>query len=634
MSTSANNQVEKKFLSVKIDFRFIKITNMNVELTTNPSTGEIDISDAQAINLRQSLETLSVISIQIDKQTLGDGANHLDAIPETYQKISDAIKTRGGRFPSPQSIQEFLDASAMVDKKTAGITQPYIFAKIIESTGRLFAESQDLAPTHKEILNAFYSCVDCVRQLSQEKIDLAIEDASNEPRTSKAQVIQEIQTFLDEPENSTNIPTEAKTKAQVIGFILRTFKYRISRASISDKKLADWVETSFQKYFDKVGGASAQATDFLTGIGEENCTVYTEYNSPDQAKTYKNLVKFLHFSEKGMEIHPITDNKSINPTHPIRKNYPIKIPAKTKIKFNGQTIESRDITDRIIFTTKYFDQNGNTAETPPIFHCSDTELKQIASKYEYIIINGIQYLQKYSPELYQQTVLQITKQLNILKSFGVKTHYEISGNTTGRLSYLKDVVKGKFNSMGTGHEELYEVVSELQKMGEIPEIYQGKDAYSIYQNAVALASYLELDRLYVHGHSVDLVVRKGITQNEQLETEVRAMYHTKQRVVEWLTGQESTQKTPKDRKLSPELKREGLEELAEFGRQVTANLNTSYKDRARVLKQIYSNGYYRQAELNKYSFAIIPVKWIYIGIKDATSIGDIGSYGNFVQSGL
>ncbi len=604
-------------------------------LETNFITGEINRS--QVLQLRQSLELLPSVSIQLDGQTLGNDSNHFDARPETYKKISDALKNQGGRFPSPQSIQELLDTSALVDKKTAGITQPHIFARMIENMGKLFTESQDLPPTHKKILTAFYSCVDCVRQFSQETINLAIEDASNEPGTSKEQVIQEIQTFLDEPEDSTNVSTEAKTKAQVIGFILRTFKYRVSRASISDKKLADWVETTFPKYFNKVGGASAQSTDFLTGIGEENCTVYTEYNSPDQASAYKRPVKFLHFSEKGMEVHLITDNESVNPSHPIRKNYPIKIPAKTKIEFNGQIIESKDITDRIIFTTKYFDQNGNSAETPPMFNCSDAELKQVASQYEYIIINGIQYLQKYPSELYQQIVPQITKQLDILKSFGVKTHYEISGDTKSKLAYLKDVVKGRFSSMGTGHEELCEVVSELQKIGEIPhyiKIYKSSDAYSIYQNAIALASYLKLDRLYVHGHSVDLVVRKGITEDKQLETEVKAMYHTKQRVVEWLTGQESTTETPKERKLSPELKREGIEELAEFGRQITANLNTSYKNGAKVLKQIYSHGYYRQIESNKYSFAIIPVKWIYIGIKDATSIGDIGSYGDFVQSGL
>lgn len=599
------------------------------------------INSLEIKNLRQSLQTLPSITIEFDGQTLGNGLTHLDVIPDTYVRISRALKKQGGRYPSPQSIQELLDVSALVDKKTAGITQPYIFARMVKNMNEAFARSQDLAPTHKDILTAFYSCVDRVCKPSQEKIDQAKKDAISEGieigKTEK-QVIQEIQAILDEPKDSKNIPTKAETKAQVVGLILRTFKYRINRASISDKKLADWIGNTFKKKYDKVGGASAQVADFLNGIGEKNCTVYTEYNSQDQANAYKRPVKFLHFSEKGLEIHQINDPKSIDPNHPIRINYPIEIPADTEVVFNGETIKSKNFADRIILTTEYFDQDGKAVNILPIFKCSDAELKQIASQYKYIILNGIQYLQKYPTELYQQTTSQIARQLDILKSLGVKTHYEISGDTKGKLQYLFDVVKGRITSMGIGHEELYDVVSAIQEMGMISpdiKIYEGTDGDSICENAKILAKCLNLDRLYVHGHSLDLTVRKGITQDEQLETEVEAMCQAKQRVFEWLTGQESTQITPEDRKIFPDLKREGFEEFAKLGRHITAGLNIDNKSKAKILKQFYTKGFYRQPE-EEYSVAAIPVKWINNKnqIKGATSVGDIGSYDDFIHSGI
>jgi len=612
---------------------------MNTIELTSKSNGEIEPS--QAKSLRQSLQTLPSIAIAFDGQILGNGLTHLDVIPETYVRISHALKDQGGRYPSPQSIQELLDASALVDKKIAGITQPYIFARMVENMNRTFAESQDLAPTHKDILTAFYSCVDRVCKPSQEKIDQATKDAIDEgikAEKTEEQVVQEIQAILDEPEKSKNIPTKAETKAQVVGLILRTFKYRINRASISDKKLADWVEATFQKDYDKVGGASAQVADFLNGIGEENCTVYTEYNSPDQAHAYKRPVKFLHLSEKGLEVHQVNDPQSINSDHPIRINYPIEIPAETKVVFNGQTIKSKNFADRIILTTEYFDQDGKAVNILPTFKCSDAELKQIASQYEYIILNGIQYLQKYPTELYQQTSTQIARQLDIIKSLGVKTHYEISGDTKGKLQYLFDVVKGRITSMGIGHEELFDVVSAIQEMGMISpdiKIYEGTDGDSICENAKILAKCLNLDRLYVHGHSLDLVVRKGITRDEQLETEVKAMFQAKQRVFEWLTGQESTPTTPEDRKITPDLKEEGFEEFAKLGRHITAGLDIDNKSKAKILKQFYDKGFYRQPE-EEYSVAAIPVKWINDKnqIKGATSVGDIGSYDDFIQSGI
>ena len=164
------------------------------------------------------------------------------------------------------------------------------------------------------------------------------------------------------------------------------------------------------------------------------------------------------------------------------------------------------------------------------------------------------------------------------------------------------------------------------------EVVDNDDPYSIYKNAIALASYLEADRLYIHGHSTDITVRRNTTR-EGLETEARADMHAKQRVVEWLQGEKSRYPTPKKKQPSRLLKREGFTDLMKFVETLADNSGVQGIDKIKLMREVAVNGYEPPKE-NNYSAVIVPVKWIYGETKVTTSSGDITSSTALIQSGL
>jgi ADP-dependent phosphofructokinase/glucokinase len=275
------------------------------------------------------------------------------------------------------------------------------------------------------------------------------------------------------------------------------------------------------------------------------------------------------------------------------------------------------------------------------FEFTPEVLSAIGSEFEYFIVNGPHYLQRYAETKYNTIASCMVKQLKTLHSAGMKIHYEFSGNTgrkegegawTG-IKYFADILKGHITSMGINHKELKEVVAGVKaELDPTVVAIDGDDSYSLYRNAISLAEYLGVDRLYIHGHSTDITVRRNTTR-EGLETEVHADMHAKQRVVEWLQGEKSGYPTPEKKKPSGLLKREGFTDLMRFAETLADTSGLWGIDKVRFMRDVAVNGF-EPPKKRGYSAVIVPVKWIYGETKVTTSSGDITSSTALIQSGL
>jgi len=639
------------------------ILNSLLEIVKTDSSGHVRLKAAMKIaesfdsaaiaQLHEIIKQGKPLTIELNGKPLGEEFLHADAQPEEFSRLSKLL----GGVVSPEELQEMIDIGVIVQLGEGKIAKVHsVVVEIVRATNKRFLESIDLKPTHKKLLCAFTSNVDEVCFLkdnlsAQQKIDKAIEDALAEGSTLGKQpqdVTKEIEKIISETDKD-KLPSKINTKAQVIGFILRMFQNSGGKRSIADlenkpdsgKRLADWIRDIFHPELSKVGGASAQMADFLTGIGESNVTVYTEYNSSAQAQAYQQPTNFLRIVDGGFRVYKVYKPESIRNTDPTKVNYPVERFPSISVTFNGREIKAGTSSDREIFTTEYYDKNDKTIDFFPLFEFTPKVLSTIGSEFEYFIINGPHYIQRYPEDKYNTIAPCMAEQLRSLHSAGMKIHYEFSGSTgrevgkgewTG-IKYFSDVLKGNITSMGINNKELREVVASIKtELDSSIEVVNNDNPYSIYNNAITLASYLEVDRLYIHGHSTDITVRRNTTR-EGLETEVRADMHAKQRVVEWLLGEKSEYPTPKERQPSRLLKREGFTDLMKFAETLADSSNVQGIDKVKLMRQVAVNGYEPPKEDN-YSAVIVPVKWIYGDTKVTTSSGDITSSTALIQSGL
>lgn len=609
--------------------------------------------DSEAIMmLKEMIKRGEPLAVDLGNMPLGESLLHADE-SEEFQKLSKLL----GGIISSEELQELIDVGVIVQSGEGRIAKIHsIVSEIVRATNKRFIESVNLKPTNKKVLCAFTSNVDRVcflknDQSAQRKVDRAVEDAVVEGLglgKTRRNVIREIKHIINEKDLK-KLPSKVRTKAQVLGFILRMFRNSGGKRAIDDlsgipgsgKKLADWIRDVFQPELSKVGGASAQMADFLTGIGEKNVTVYTQYHSAVQADSYQQPTNFIRLIGDQPKKYTVTDSRSTGNCDPTKINYPMERFPSIAIKFNNNTIKAGATADREIFTTEYYDASGKAIDFIPLFQFTPTVLERIGKMFEYFIINGPHYLQRYPQEKYNTVAAQMEKQLKTLKETGIKIHYEFSGNTTLRkgegkwtgVSYLGDILKGNIHSMGINHKELREVVTSMKvELDPTIEIAEGDDPYSIYRNAIVLATYLGIDRLYVHGHSTDITIRRNATP-DSLETETRADFHAKQRVVEWLRGENSRYPTPSKKLPTRLLKREGFTELMQFAETLADNSGLSGIKKVRLMRDIAVSGCEPPKE-NGYSAVIVPVKWIYGEVKVTTSSGDITSSTALIQSGL
>ncbi|MDO9027774.1 MAG: HEAT repeat domain-containing protein, partial [Candidatus Roizmanbacteria bacterium] len=281
------------------------------------------VDSASITQLHELIKQSKPLTIALNETPLGELFLHADTQPEEFSRLSKLL----GGVVSPEELQEMIDIGVIVQLGEGRLAKVHsVVAEIVRAMNKRFLESIDLKPTHKKLLCAFTSNVDEVCFLkdslsAQQKIDKATEDALAEGLALGKQpqdVIKEIEQIISETDIK-KLPSKVKTKTQVIGFILRMFQNSGGKRSIVDlenkpgsgKKLADWIGDVFHPDLSKVGGASAQMADFLTGISESNVAVYTQYHSSAQAQAYQKPTNFLRIIDGGFQVNNVNNPKSI-----------------------------------------------------------------------------------------------------------------------------------------------------------------------------------------------------------------------------------------------------------------------------------------------------------------------------------
>lgn len=567
---------------------------------------------------------------QFEKPIMIDGIPHADTNPKMLHEISNHLKS------TPIKVQEILDR--LVIERDTGIAGDLI-ESTIKNLNKKFEKSLDLPPTQAMILTGSTSNVDRSSHLkesreAQLKIDLALEQAVDEGKKfgkDRNKVIKEIEDIIYQ-EDSLLLPKDINTRAQVIGFILRAFKFPGDRIQINDlegkpgsgKELGDWIGKTFKFDSEKGGGAAFQVGDFLSGIGEDYITIHSQYRSPDQVGSLKHSPHLLKVNDD--EIIVVDKDQAARPDDPTKINQIIEISANIELEFNDKKLRSKNEADRYIFLSQLYDKDGLVIKTDPTLKFSDEILNDIGNKFEYFFTTAPTYLQGYTDNEYVKYSQELSRQFQLLRSKGVKILYEFAGNTAKNISFLRDVLKGNISSFSLNDGELETLIDAINRDVHIDiNVKKGKDPLTIYNNALELAKYLEVDRVHVHGHNFDISVRKNAT-DEEMKNEVSALMHAKQRVTEWIRGKVSVKKTPEVDKTSRLLKREGYIDFLKFTEKLAENTfpehnSETYFKRIKLKYNLQNNCFYKAD--NEYSVAIIPTKWIYDEALVTTSSGDI-----------
>lgn len=170
-------------------------------------------------------------------------------------------------------------------------------------------------------------------------------------------------------------------------------------------------------------------------------------------------------------------------------------------------------------------------------------------------------------------------------------------------------IRNIIRSVGLNDEEL----SDIAGLSDFPlderSVPTGASSiYYRYLQAKALAEVLHLDRLYVHGNKVDLILRKNATPGI-MRQEIEADLFVKGLVVlailkrsfkaDWVMKARELEETELT------LAKKGFRALLRFALDL-------YKEEHRGIEELEAftrNGYYCDRSPGAYSLAIVPVMW-------------------------
>jgi ADP-dependent phosphofructokinase/glucokinase len=134
--------------------------------------------------------------------------------------------------------------------------------------------------------------------------------------------------------------------------------------------------------------------------------------------------------------------------------------------------------------------------------------------YDYIILNapGLATFWPITNALEYMEAQSLRQQLKWLSEGPAKIHLEISGGADphrDRIGPFIQNMKGLIHSAGINDGELLEIASLPDYQPPVTVTAAATAIYQRYELALRLATELGLERLYVHGNDVDLILRKG-----------------------------------------------------------------------------------------------------------------------------
>jgi ADP-dependent phosphofructokinase/glucokinase len=630
----------------------------------NPETKSI-IADIRRQAWNERTVDPAFVRRVLDLQAIEKEKPHYDISKTEYNVVSDLAL-----IFDPGELQEMIDAFQI--QSPCDLPRHFKFNVIRKINGR-FREALNPEPTEIPVLCGLTSNIDrmcflnneqpnAAQNISNNAIEEAITDGvtirkNNKEYEGKSEeqmkedVRMSIRKYMNDEDRK-----DASTKEEIVGAILQsiTSDKGESRLKLKTKELAFWVEKLFAPYGlirDKIGGASAAMAKNLRATGEPNVFFFSPYHSQETADAFDADVPFFQADET----KHITVKEAANPDAPQKINYPIEIQAGLTISLDklSDTPEKPAITknaNRLILLTEYYDKNGTPRTFEPLF--PKDILDAACKRMKAVIVHGVHYLQNYPEKDYKTLSAQMYEQMATLQKHHVRTHYEFSGRTGVQdIRYLTDVMQDTLYSMGINDGELPKLAVSIRKITHEDPSYSEDDPieYQLYQDALCVATYLSLDRLYMHGEYFDITIRKngddmGLStrvftksereMNDILEREQRASFIAKQRVREWLQAIPLRPITPKKDLPTRFLRQRGYDAMVRLLFRLTPReLDMDELTHMRRFKQIAEQGYI-YLPLERYSCVITPNKWIYDQdlIKQTTSAGDTTSSVNFIHS--
>ncbi len=430
-----------------------------------------------------------------------------------------------------------------------------------------------------------------------------------------------------------------------------------------------------------LGGASAVAADILAELGVE-ARFYTMYHSPAQAQRHGPLVRRLEL-EPGQIAYRSAQRAGtyraagLTLDHPTASSIAFVYPAG----FNFGNVQA-DQADGVIF--RRAPQSEKNEERPwdriwlhPIrgqvvaLSAPDAEdewlwlpgfvrwwvegstlhlaladeetVRRIAAKHHYLILSGL------SPATFAPreglAAGELAAQLRSLAEGGATLHLELGGAAPEEtIAPLAKAIGGLVPSAGINDNELALLTSlsdfrvpfdgvypeQSRRAQDRPVSPHRSAVFQRYQRALALAQRLGLQRLYVHGNDVDLILRQNGSP-DVMRREIEADLFAKGVVVLAILQRSLEDWPSRAIQLAPVLLWKGFQALIAFAWDL---VDQRGQDEV-PFKELVETGYALADSPRGYAVAVVPVMWptlppgIYPG-----GAGDICSSVSLVYAGF
>lgn len=419
-----------------------------------------------------------------------------------------------------------------------------------------------------------------------------------------------------------------------------------------------------------LGGAAGIIAEALAQL-DVDTRVYSMYHPIEQAMLFDRRLKtkWLDLSTGNPKYYAACESGQT--THPTR--YTMVLTYATGVRLRSRNVKARQ-TDRSLLLLKHHFGNASCSspsaytidnvdwhpgsllgplEWPSVTgfvywqlqhdtnslainFLGDDVLALLAGDHHYIILSApsISHLQHPA----DPAAAALLSQLRALKRANATMHLEISGGANAK----KDKFLPFANELRETVQSLGINDSELAQFALLPDFWpnpqndhfsQVENVYHRYLAGLRLAEALDLDRLYIHGNDVDIVLRRGASE-AAMQQELRAILFAKGAVVVSILLRNDC-----DPSMIGELPRalahKGFYSLVEFGWAFSNERCQDIEQRNRTFKHIVHNGYYLADTRKEYSIVIAPVMWPDImstGL-NTTGAGDICSGLSLLYSG-
>ena len=413
-----------------------------------------------------------------------------------------------------------------------------------------------------------------------------------------------------------------------------------------------------------LGGASAVAADILAELGVE-ARFYTMYHSPAQARRHGPLARRLDLEPGQITYRPAQRAgtyraAALTLDHPTASSIAFVYQAGFTLG-NVQAAQA----DGVIFRRAPQSKNEErpwdriwlhptrgqavTLSAPDaedewlwlpgfvrwwvedstlhLAFADDETVRRIAGDHHYLILSGL------SPATFapgeEVAARELAAQMRSLAEGGATLHLELGGAAPEEaIAPLAEAIGGLVPSVGINDNELA-LLTSLSDL-RVPVSPHRSAVFQRYQRAVALAQRLGLQRLYIHGNDVDLILRQNGSP-EAMRREIEADLFAKGVVVLAIL-QRSLEDWPSHAiQLAPVLLWNGFQALIAFAWDL---VDQRGQDES-LFKEMIETGYALADSPQGYAVAVVPVMWptlppgIYPG-----GAGDICSSVSLVYAGF